>query len=266
LKIDDEFCKHIERGEVLGWRSCLEHGRSAFPDRGIAITEIAGAPVCFAGVDSPFSQSVGLGLNAAVSDEHIQAITEFYHSQSAPARLVTSPVAGDELSRKLIAHGFTVEEYENVLAGDVRRMDGEHDPRVDVCTDAELWAEYSARAFEDGAEPSNALRFISILIASHPDVSALILRENGEIVTTGCLGIERNGVAGFFGTSTSPAARGRGYQTALIRDRIARARERGAVLARASARPGSASERNFRRCGFQVLYTRTTWIRALPAA
>jgi GNAT superfamily N-acetyltransferase len=260
VKIDVDFCSRLERAEAVGWRSAIEHGLSAFPNRGLVLTEIAGAPVCYAGADSPFSQGVALGIDTAVRDEDIDAITHFYHSRGAAARVVTSPVAGDELSRTLIRHGFTVEEYENVLAGDLARIGGKRDSRVIVC-EPERWAEHSARAFEDGNEPSDALRFISMLIAMHSSVAPLALHENGKIVATACLGTECQDVAAFFGTSTSPEARGRGYQTALIHDRIARAREAGATIARATTKPGTASERNFRRAGFEVLYTRTTWVR-----
>jgi len=66
-------------------------------------------------------------------------------------------------------------------------------------------------------------------------------------------------IAGFFGAATAPAHRGRGWQSALIADRAARGVERGARFGRATTRLGTVSEQNFRRAGFVVLYTRTTW-------
>ncbi len=261
MKIDLEFCKRIERAESRGWRSALEFGRDAFPDRGLIVADIGGATVCFSGPDSFFSQTVGIGIDAEVRDEDVEAIAEFYHSRGADARIISTPIAGDKLSRTLIDHGFTIEEYENALAGDLTRIRGERDPRVSICTDPDEWAQHSARAFSDGVNPSDALLFGSFLMASHPNVYALALRENGEIMTTAAMAIEPDSVAGLFATSTMPAARERGYQTALISDRIARAREGGATIARATAKPGTPSERNFRRAGFQVLYTRTIWIR-----
>jgi GNAT superfamily N-acetyltransferase len=261
MNIDADFCRRIERAEARGWRSALEFGRDALPDRGLIVTGIGGATVCFSGPDSFFSQTVGIGIDSEVTDEDIEAIAEFYNSRGTDARIIATPIAGDELARKFIAHGFTIEEYENALAGDLTQMKGERDERVEVCSDPELWAQKSARAFEDGNDPGEALLFGSFLMASHPNVSALALRENGHIVTTGCIALEPDSIAGLFATSTAPAARGRGYQTALIRDRIARAREGGSRIARATAKPGTPSERNFRRCGFQVLYTRATWIR-----
>jgi GNAT superfamily N-acetyltransferase len=261
LRIDVDFCKRIERAESRGWRSALEYGRDAFPERGLVVTEIGGATVCFAGVDSFFSQTVGAGIDDEVCDEDLEAITAFYHSRGAAAKLIASPVAGDDLSRMLIRHGFTIEEYENALAADLADAPGRRDARIDVCTDPEAWAEHSARAFTNGQNPDDGLLFGSFLMASHPNVCALALRENGDIVTTGCMAVEPDSIAGLFATSTAPPARGRGYQTALIQDRIARAREAGSTIARATAKPGTPSERNFRRAGFEVLYSRTTWVR-----
>jgi hypothetical protein len=71
----------------------------------------------------------------------------------------------------------------------------------------------------------------------------------------------RDGCAALFAGSTMAAFRNRGWQIAMIRDRIARARDEGARWMRATARPTSTSERNFIRCGFQTLYTRTLWQR-----
>ena len=264
MNIDLDFCKRIERAESRGWRSALEFGREAFPDRGLIVTEIGGATVCFSGPDSFFTQAVGIGIDAEVRDEELDAIAEFYHSRGADARIIATPIAGDNLARMLIDRGFTIEEYENALAGDLTAMHAERDARVDVCSDPREWVEHSARAFSDGEDPADGLLFGSFLMASHPNVSALALRENGEIVATGCVAVEPDSIAGLFATSTAPSARGHGYQTALIRDRIARARERGATIARATAKPGTPSERNFRRAGFQVLYSRTTWLRRRP--
>jgi GNAT superfamily N-acetyltransferase len=68
--------------------------------------------------------------------------------------------------------------------------------------------------------------------------------------------------ATLFAGSTHPAFRRQGWHTELIRDRVARARDAGARLVHAPAGPGSASERNFLRCGFIRLYTRVLWGKA----
>lgn len=258
-RIDLDFCKRIERAEARGIRSAVEHGRDAFPERGLFVTEIAGASVCFAGVDSPFSQTVGLGIDAEVNDSDIEAIIDVYRSRGAQARVIASPIAGEALVRKLANFGFQLDEYANVLVADLADVRAARDSRVEICTDAKTWAERSSRGFADGEEPPEPMHFVALLMATHPAVTPLVLRENGEIATTACMAIEEDGIAALFATSTKPEARGRGYQTAMIQDRLARAIEAGATIARAGAKPGTTSERNFRGCGFSVLYTRTEW-------
>jgi hypothetical protein len=54
-------------------------------------------------------------------------------------------------------------------------------------------------------------------------------------------------------------------QTALLQVRMQRAAEEGCELAMSLALPGSASQRNIARRGFQTLYTRAKFERAFVA-
>src|SRR5262249_54530995 len=65
-----------------------------------------------------------------------------------------------------------------------------------------------------------------------------------------------DGVATLFAASTLRPFRGRGVQTALLRARLSRGIEAGAELALCVATPGSTSQRNILRHGFQTMYTR----------
>jgi GNAT superfamily N-acetyltransferase len=55
--------------------------------------------------------------------------------------------------------------------------------------------------------------------------------------------------------------RGAGLQGALIRERLRAAVEEGCDLATASTLPGSVSQRNYERNGFQVAYTKAILVR-----
>jgi GNAT superfamily N-acetyltransferase len=67
------------------------------------------------------------------------------------------------------------------------------------------------------------------------------------------------GVALFGGSSTVPELRRRGLQTALLEERMRYAYDQGCDLAMMVALPGSESQRNAERKGFQIAYTRTKW-------
>jgi len=68
-----------------------------------------------------------------------------------------------------------------------------------------------------------------------------------------------DGVALLAGASTDPAFRGRGAQAALLSERLRHATAAGCDLAMMGALPGSASQRNAERQGFQIAYTRIKW-------
>jgi GNAT superfamily N-acetyltransferase len=59
--------------------------------------------------------------------------------------------------------------------------------------------------------------------------------------------------------ATLPEFRGRGLQTALLRKRINDAHEAGCDLIAVQASPASASERNLRRVGMALAYTKAIW-------
>jgi len=55
--------------------------------------------------------------------------------------------------------------------------------------------------------------------------------------------------------------RGRGFQSALIAERLRQAARNGCDLAMASVLPGSLSHRNYERAGFQLIYMRVNLMR-----
>jgi GNAT superfamily N-acetyltransferase len=70
----------------------------------------------------------------------------------------------------------------------------------------------------------------------------------------------RNGIASFFGDATLTAHRRAGVHSAMIAERLRLAIEGGCELATAGTQPGSTSQRNYQRLGFEVAYTRLTMI------
>jgi hypothetical protein len=71
------------------------------------------------------------------------------------------------------------------------------------------------------------------------------------------------GVAQFIGTATAPAHRRRGVQTALLSARLADAAAAGCDFAVITTQPGSKSQQNAQRRGFDLLYTRAVLCRGI---
>jgi ribosomal protein S18 acetylase RimI-like enzyme len=68
-------------------------------------------------------------------------------------------------------------------------------------------------------------------------------------------------IAQLCGASTLPRFRRRGIQTALLRRRLADARAQGCVLATVTTQPGSKSNHNAQRQGFELLYPRAVLVK-----
>ncbi|MDH4064404.1 MAG: GNAT family N-acetyltransferase, partial [Acidobacteriota bacterium] len=83
-----------------------------------------------------------------------------------------------------------------------------------------------------------------------------VLASHGGATAGGASMCFRDGIALLCGAATLPALRRRGVQSALLRARLARAREGGCELAVVTTQPGSKSQQNVQRSGFELLYTR----------
>jgi GNAT superfamily N-acetyltransferase len=69
------------------------------------------------------------------------------------------------------------------------------------------------------------------------------------------------GVAQLAGAATAPAHRRRGVQTALLSARLADAATAGCDVAVITTQPGSKSQQNAQRRGFDLLYTRAVLVK-----
>jgi GNAT superfamily N-acetyltransferase len=258
-----ELDELISRCEIGGIQCAIDTVARLYPEARPASAQIAGGLAAFTGADSPLSQAYGIGTSAPVTTNDVAQITEFYESRGAAPRVFVTPLADSSLARLLAATGYAPTEYENVLASSEFDAHALYDDRIAVAADLDVWARASAQAFLDRTTIEPADERIARILAFSDGACNLEARDGGSIVATAAMDI-RDECSAFFAGSTMPASRGRGFHIALIRDRIARARDAGARLMRATARPASASERNFHRCGFVTLYTRALWERRKP--
>jgi N-acetylglutamate synthase-like GNAT family acetyltransferase len=70
-----------------------------------------------------------------------------------------------------------------------------------------------------------------------------------------------DGIAQFAGAATAPAHRRHGIQAALLAVRLADATAAGCDVAVITTQPGSRSQHNAQRHGFDLLYTRAILVR-----
>jgi N-acetylglutamate synthase-like GNAT family acetyltransferase len=91
-------------------------------------------------------------------------------------------------------------------------------------------------------------------------VTRYIARLDGEAAGEAALHVD-DGVALLAGSGTVPHLRGRGVQKALVARRLDDARSAGCDLAVVVTSPGTRSQENVMRRGFELLYTRAILLR-----
>jgi GNAT superfamily N-acetyltransferase len=83
---------------------------------------------------------------------------------------------------------------------------------------------------------------------------------DGRAVGAGSLRCD-GAIAQLCGATTLPAYRRRGVQTGLLQYRLAEARQAGCRLAVVTTQPGSKSQANSQKRGFELLYARAVLVR-----
>jgi GNAT superfamily N-acetyltransferase len=255
--------RRLERAEGHACAEFAAARRTLFPDSGAGWIEYAGTYAVFDGIDSPVTQSFGLGLFEELSPDTWDLIERFFLDRGAPVLHEVSPFAGAAVLDLLCLRKYRPIEISNVLYRPVEHptVKRESDIRVHVISteEGQLWAEVSARGWTH--EHPELLSFLLQLgtISSARKQSVCFLAElQGKAGAAGVLCIH-DGVALFGGSATVPEMRRQGLQGALLQERMRYAFNHGCDLAMMVALPGGESQRNAERHGFRVAYTRTKW-------
>lgn len=266
MLLDLELARRIELAEaeaaVAGAEAIMdaEHGANA------AVERIAGGYAVYCGANSPVTQAVALGLHGPVARAEFDRLEEFYFTRSEPARLETCPMADASLLEIYGERGYRVTEFSNVMARPVG-MDSAGMPPEDVKIrrvtreEVDAWTLTVAQSFAEHFRVTHQLLSVMKMFALGRDMECYLARIDGRLAGGAALSL-RGKTAGFFGAGTLPDFRKRGVQTALLHTRMKRAAEVGCDLAVSLAMPGSQSQRNITRQGFQTLYTRVKFERA----
>ena len=263
-----ELAREIELAEAEAAVTCAERLSARHGNGAGAVASVAGGFAVYCGANSPVTQAVGLGLSGAVSKEEFDRLEEFYFSREEPVRVETCPMADGSLIEHYRERGYHVSEFSNVMVGPVEKAAAALPAGIEIQKAAEaeidLWTLTVAQGFAEHFPVTQELLGIMRLFADGKNTECYFARVDGKIAGGATLAL-RGRIAGLFGASTLPQFRNRGVQTALLQVRMQRAAEVGCELAMSLALPGSASQRNITRRGFQTLYTRAKFERAFVA-
>jgi len=262
---DLALARRLETAEGQSNAGFVEARAALFPESGACWIEVAGAYVLFDGVNSPSTQTFGLGISQPVTHAEMEVIEAFFQQRGAPVFHEVSPLADNGLLALLNERGYQPIEFTSVMARpirlDTRRVASSNAGiRVRLIREEEreLWAQTSARGWSELTEYADLMLDMARVCAQKSDALSFMAELDGQPIATGAM-ILGNGVALLAGASTIPEARRQGAQLALFEGRLQCASQHGCDLAMMCAEPGSSSQRNAERNGFRIAYTRIKW-------
>ncbi|MGN6793155.1 MAG: GNAT family N-acetyltransferase [Streptosporangiaceae bacterium] len=273
LFCDIALARRIERAEteLMAASSEAARRRGAKPE-GFVI-QVSGGVASFAGAGSPYNKVAGLGFGGVPAEDELDEIERRYATRGASVQVELSNLADPEIGAQLSARGYRLVSFENVLGlaitepheritppgVEVRRSgDEEFDLWLDVVTDGFAHG-------DDQGVPSHEDFPREVMDKAQRDFAAAGVRRyialRDGIAAGGASVGMTDGIAQMAGAATAPAHRHRGIQTALLAARLADAAAEGCDIAVVTTQPGSVSQRNVQRSGFDLLYTRAILVK-----
>jgi ribosomal protein S18 acetylase RimI-like enzyme len=272
LFCDTALAGRIERVEaqLIGQSSeaaCRRAGTAGF------VIPIAGGVASFAGEGSPFNKVAGLGFGGLPDPAALDDVEKAFAACGSPVQIELAHLADPAIGALLTGRGYRLESFENVLG---RALVGEPDrvmpPGVQVRTsdEEESWAwldvvaEGSVHPDTQGVPWHEEFPREAIIGAERDMAAAGAVRYaafRDGVLAGGATMRLAEGVAQLTGAATAPAHRRRGVHTALLSARLADAAAAGCDVAVIITQPGSKSQQNAQRQGFDLLYTRAVLVK-----
>lgn len=252
---DAQLARRVEAAEAANARGCSLRD-------GAAIMEIAGGCAIYMGTESPLTQAVGIGLSGPVTPLQISELERFFHSRGARVSIDVCPLADPGLLHLLGERRYRPAEFNNVL---VKRLAGFPEiptPRVRraASEEEEVWSRTVGLGYFEQAELTAQEMDVGRAIFEMPGAVCYLAFDESGRPAAGAASAIHAGVAALFADSTMASFRRAGFHRELIAARLNEAIARGCDCATASTQPGSASQRNYERMGFEVVYTRITLV------
>lgn len=279
-----ELAARIERAE----RSLVRDGVRAVarrdPRADVLVEPIAGGLAAYSGPSSPLNKLVGLGFGGPVDPAQLAAIERAFDARATPLQVELASLGEPGIATLLAQRGYELVGFENVLglalpARLPPSMLGAPRPAVEIraCSAAELatWTDVVVTGFAhpdvQGVAtheefPREVLDRVMGDMASAEGFTAYLVHRDGEPAAGGGMRMSE-GVAQLCGSATLPAHRRRGIQSALLAWRLEQAGRASCDLAVITTQPGSKSQQNAQKQGFELLYVRAILVRPpRPAA
>jgi len=263
---DRALSQKLERTEARTNADFVETRASLEPASGAAWIEVGGAYAMFDGPESPLTQTFGLGVFEEATPEQLDEIEMFFRDRGAPVFHEVSPMVDMSMLSLLGERGYRPIELTSVMyrtltngpTDEAISNSGISTRRIDG-SEADRWAEIAARGWATEHESLGEFMLAFGKIAARTQGGNPFLAEiDGEPIAAAGFAIYDD-VCILAGATTVPEARNRGAQNALLAARLRYAQDRGCKLAMMCALPGSQSQKNAQKNGFNIAYTRIKW-------
>jgi ribosomal protein S18 acetylase RimI-like enzyme len=278
LFCDTTLAARIERAEAQLIAGCNEAARRRSGTAGF-LTPIAGGVASFADHGSPYNKVAGLGFGGVPDPAALDEIQQAFAVRGAPTQIELAHLADPEIATRLTARGYRLESFENVLglaltAHADRVTPAGIEVRLSRAEESEAWldvvAEGSVHQDTQGVPWHEDFPREMIIDSGRDSAEAGAVRYaalRAGILAGGATMRLADGVAQLTGAATAPAHRRHGVQTALLAARLTDAAAAGCDVAVIVTQPGSRSQQNAQRQGFDLLYTRAVlvWRNSPPA-
>nr|WP_091273111.1 GNAT family N-acetyltransferase [Parafrankia sp. CH37] len=267
------LAERIERAEAHLITESSEAARRRRPGATGFATPLAGGVASFADEGSPLNKIAGLGFAGTPEAADLDEVERAFAACGSPVQVELAHLADPAVGELLTGRGYRLVSFENVLG---RVLEGCPDqtrpPGVEVRPSGddefELWLDV---VFDGFAHPDTQG------VPSHEDFPREVLAD--AVRDMAVSGVRRylalcdgsvaggasmrtaDGVAQLTGAATAPAHRRRGVQSALLAARLADAVTAGCDIAVVTTQPGSTSQQNAQRQGFDLLYTRAVLVK-----
>lgn len=271
---DAALAARIDRAEARMCAGIASFVSAGQPEARSTVIPISGGLAVFVSPSSPVNKVIGLALETPLDLEALDQIEAAWRSRKEPVRVELSVLSDPSVGGALTDRGYRLHGFENVLGvaidGVAIAPRAQH-VAVDLVEDDDLnhWLDIAVEAFmnldgtgsvADDALPREQLAKVLQEVTGAPGFIRYLARVDGEAVGEAAMRIDGD-LAQIAGAGTLPHARGRGVQKALLHRRLADAHRAGCTLAVVTTAPGTRSQDNVMRRGFELLYTRAILVR-----
>jgi GNAT superfamily N-acetyltransferase len=264
----------VERAEARLVGDCAATVAQRRPASGAFAIPLAGGFATFTGRGSPLNKVAGLGFGGAVDIGDLEAVEHAFEGRGVPVQVELSCLADPAIGALLTRRGYVLENVESVLG---LRLPVEARPRLDgidvresPSDELSAWLDVVVTGFgspdlvgvpsHDSFDRDVLERAVADMASTPGFVRYLASRDGGP--AGGASLRVSEGIAQLCGAATLPAQRRKGVQGALLAARLEAAGRAGCDVAVVTTQPGSKSQENVQKHGFDLLYTRAILVRS----